>query len=90
MLVATPNCLLRSGYENVWIELNEAAIAEAPFVRYIPGAEGAGLTALATVHRRDVAQVGRLRRDNRDPSGRRRRLLAARMTPLPALVAVVQ
>ncbi len=66
-------------YENVWIELNEPAneaaiaevFAEAPFVRYIPGAEGAGLTALATVHRRDEALVGRLRRDNRDPSGRR-------------------
>lgn len=66
-------------YENVWIELaepaNEAAIAEvfaeAPFVHYVPGAEGAGLTALATVHRRDDALVGRLRPDNRDSSGRR-------------------
>jgi aspartate-semialdehyde dehydrogenase len=66
-------------YENVWIELaqpaNEAAIAEvfaeAPFVHYVPGAEGTGLTALATVHRRDDALVGRLRRDNRDASGRR-------------------
>ena len=66
-------------YENVWFELaqatNEAAIAEvfaeAPFVHYVPGAEGAGLTALATVHRRDDALVGRLRRDNRDTSGRR-------------------
>lgn len=66
-------------YENVWVELgepaNEAAItevfAEAPFVRYFPGAEGAGLTALATVHHRDQALVGRVRRDGRDPSGRR-------------------
>lgn len=66
-------------YENVWLELgepaNEAAIAEvfaeAPFVRYFPGAEGAGLTALATVHHRDLALVGRLRRDNRDTGGRR-------------------
>lgn len=66
-------------YENVWVELgepaNEAAIAEvfaeAPFVHYFPGAEGAGLTALATVHRRDDALVGRLRRDNRDASGQR-------------------
>jgi aspartate-semialdehyde dehydrogenase len=66
-------------YENVWIELaeptNAAAIAEvfaeAPFVRYFPGAEGAGLSALATVHHRDLALVGRLRRDNRDSSGRR-------------------
>jgi aspartate-semialdehyde dehydrogenase len=66
-------------YENVWVELGEpsnaAAIAEvfaeAPFVHYAPGAEGAGLTALATLQRRDHALVGRLRQDNRDPSGRR-------------------
>ena len=66
-------------YENVWVELaepaTEAAIAEVfrevPFVHYFPGAEGAGLTALATVHRRDDALVGRVRRDARDPSGRR-------------------
>ncbi|HLT37546.1 MAG TPA: aspartate-semialdehyde dehydrogenase [Enhygromyxa sp.] len=66
-------------YENVWIELaepaNQAALAEvfaeAPFVHWLPGAEGAGLTALATVHQRDHALVGRLRPDNRDPSGRR-------------------
>jgi len=66
-------------YENVWVEFgepaNQAAInevfAEATFVRYFPGAEGAGLTALATVHCRDQALVGRVRRDRRDPSGRR-------------------
>lgn len=66
-------------YENVWIELaqpaTEAAIAEAlaeaPFIHYLPGADGAGLTALATVHHRDLALVGRLRRDPRDTSGRR-------------------
>ena len=66
-------------YENVWLTLdepaNEAALAEqlanAPFVHYLPGAEGAELTALATVHRRDHALVGRLRRDGRDSSGRR-------------------
>lgn len=66
-------------YENVWIELaepaNEAAIAEvfaeAPFVHYFPGAEGASLSALATVHHRDHALVGRLRADNRDWSSRR-------------------
>jgi aspartate-semialdehyde dehydrogenase len=61
-------------YENVWVELERAAdaarIAEvleaAPFVRHSPGAEGTGLTALATVHHRDLALVGRLRRDHRD------------------------
>ena len=40
-------------------------------MRYFPGLDGAGLTALATVHERDLALVGRLRRDNRDTSGRR-------------------
>ncbi|PRQ02365.1 Aspartate-semialdehyde dehydrogenase [Enhygromyxa salina] len=66
-------------YENVWIELERGADAEeisealasGPFVHYHPGADGAGLTALATVHRRDHALVGRLRKDNRDTDGRR-------------------
>lgn len=66
-------------YENLWVELGEetteAAIAEvyteAPFVKYLPGAAGEQLSALATVHSRDTTLVGRLRRDNRDPSGRR-------------------
>ncbi len=66
-------------YENVWVELGEPATeaaiaevyAEAPFVEFVPGAEGAGLTALATVHHRDSTLVGRVRRDNRDASGRR-------------------
>lgn len=66
-------------YENVWLELEQptdeagivAVLEAAPFVHDFPGAEGAGLTALATVHERDLALVGRLRRDNRDTSGRR-------------------
>ncbi|NVB39620.1 aspartate-semialdehyde dehydrogenase [Pseudenhygromyxa sp. WMMC2535] len=66
-------------YENVWLELREPTTAEAiaevlrvaPFVSYLPGAEGAELTALATLKRRDSALVGRLRRDNRDQDGRR-------------------
>jgi aspartate-semialdehyde dehydrogenase len=66
-------------YENVWVELEQpadvagiAAVLEAaPFVRYSPGAEGSDLTALATVQHRDLALVGRLRRDHRDRDGRR-------------------
>lgn len=68
-------------YENAWIELkSKAPLPEivdllnsqdhAPFIRFIPGAEGEGLSALATVHHRDLALVGRLRRDPRDPEGR--------------------
>ena len=48
-----------------------ACLESAAFVRYVPGADGAGLTALATVHDRDRALVGRVRRDNRDRDGRR-------------------
>jgi aspartate-semialdehyde dehydrogenase len=66
-------------YENVWLTLARAtdeagitaALAAAPFVRYLPGADGAGLTALACVQHRDLALVGRLRRDNRDRNGTR-------------------
>ncbi|PRQ01299.1 aspartate-semialdehyde dehydrogenase [Enhygromyxa salina] len=66
-------------YENVWVELERpadaAGIAEllnaAPSVRYVPGAEGTNLTALATVQHRDYALVGRLRKDGRDADGRR-------------------
>lgn len=65
-------------YENTWITLGEAvevgelaAVYEtAPFLKFFPGAEGTGLTALATVHDRDHALVGRFRRDPRDPSGK--------------------
>ena len=66
-------------YENVWLTLEQptdesgiaACLESAAFVRYVPGADGAGLTALATVHDRDRALVGRVRRDNRDRDGRR-------------------
>jgi aspartate-semialdehyde dehydrogenase len=68
-------------YMNAWITLKESAELDAisevlgdpkasPFVHFVPGAEGDGLTALATVHERDRAIVGRLRRDARDASGR--------------------
>ncbi len=66
-------------YENVWVEFQRptdeaelaGALQGAPFVRYFPGADGGGLTALATVHHRDLALVGRVRRDHRDRDGRR-------------------
>ncbi|MCB9705984.1 MAG: aspartate-semialdehyde dehydrogenase [Myxococcales bacterium] len=69
-------------YEQAWVtlgpgseELSPAAIeallaAEAPFVRVLPGSAGDGLSALACVHARDLALVGRIRRDPR-PSERR-------------------
>lgn len=65
-------------YENVWLTLErpatlgelEAAWADAPFLRYFPGAAGEGLSALATVHDRDNTLVGRVRADARDASGK--------------------
>jgi aspartate-semialdehyde dehydrogenase len=68
-------------YLNAWLTLKEAGeLAEleatlgdpkqSPFVRFYPGSSGDGLSALACVHDRDRALVGRLRRDARDPSGR--------------------
>ncbi len=68
-------------YENAWItfersvDLNRIAAlladaARAPFVRYLAGAAGDGLSAVAALHDRDRALVGRLRRDPRDASGR--------------------
>jgi len=68
-------------YENVWLTLGRAASfdeigaawstgSSAPFVRHFPGAAGEGLSALACVHDRDRALVGRLRSDARDASGR--------------------
>jgi aspartate-semialdehyde dehydrogenase len=65
-------------YENIWLTLErspapgelEQAWEGAPFVRYLPGAAGEGLSALATVHARDLTLVGRLRKDARDASGR--------------------
>lgn len=65
-------------YENTWITLGEAigvgdlasVYETAPFVKFFPGADGAGLTSLATVHDRDNALVGRFRKDPRDASGK--------------------
>jgi aspartate-semialdehyde dehydrogenase len=68
-------------YENAWVSLGQAAslddIAEAlqndtsaPFVRFLPGSAGEGLSGLACVHDRDRALVGRLRKDARDESGK--------------------
>lgn len=68
-------------YENAWITLRKRAelaeieallgdAKETPFVRFYPGSSGDGLSALASVHERDRALVGRVRRDARDPSGR--------------------
>jgi aspartate-semialdehyde dehydrogenase len=68
-------------YINAWItvgrkiELDEVAAvlsdaSSAPFVRFFAGAAGEGLSALACVHDRDRALVGRLRRDVRDATGR--------------------
>jgi aspartate-semialdehyde dehydrogenase len=68
-------------YMNAWITLGSDATLDrvgavladpeaSPLVRFVPGAEGDGLTALATVHERDRAIVGRLRCDARDSSGR--------------------
>ena len=68
-------------YENAWVTLERPADLDAiaslladtdkaPFLRFLPGASGDGLSAVATVHERDRALVGRLRRDPRDTSGR--------------------
>ncbi len=68
-------------YENAWLTLGRKAsldeigavlgeAREAPFVRWLPGAVGEGLSALSCVHDRDRAIVGRLRLDDRDPTGR--------------------
>ena len=68
-------------YENVWLTLGKKATLdeiaavlgdprEAPFVRWLPGAAGEGLSALSCVHDRDRVLVGRLRADDRDPTGR--------------------
>jgi aspartate-semialdehyde dehydrogenase len=68
-------------YENAWVTLERPAELEAiaellgdagrtRFLRYVPGASGDGLSAVASVHDRDRALVGRLRRDGRDASRR--------------------
>ena len=67
-------------YINAWIVLRErvsldeiAAVLsdaeQAPFVRLLPGPAGEGLTALAGVHDRDRALVGRMRLDPRGGDG---------------------
>lgn len=65
-------------YENVWLTLEQPAsldeiaalLSEAPFVRFLTGASGEGLSAQFCTRDRDRALVGRLRLDPRDPSGR--------------------
>lgn len=68
-------------YENAWITFGNKVslerIAElladqskSPFVSFLPGAAGEGLSALYAVKDRDNALVGRLRADARDKSGR--------------------
>lgn len=68
-------------YENVWLTLGSPASPEqvseilsdqatTPYVRFFPGTTGDGLSAVASVKERDLALVGRLRVDTRDPSGR--------------------
>lgn len=64
-------------YEQVWLACDEvpppaevaAEWSRAPFLRVVPTADGAGLSAIACVHARDEALVGRVRRDPRDPRG---------------------
>ncbi len=68
-------------FMNVWLTLKQSAslagieealqqTGAAPFIAVNPGPVGDGLTALACVHDRDRALVGRLRIDPRDESGR--------------------
>jgi aspartate-semialdehyde dehydrogenase len=68
-------------YENAWITCSKpvsldriAALlgdrAKSPFVTFLAGAAGDGLSAVSSVKDRDRALVGRLRPDARDKSGR--------------------
>jgi aspartate-semialdehyde dehydrogenase len=68
-------------YENAWVTFAKevsleriAALlsdkAKAPFVTFLPGAAGEGLSSLYSVKDRDRALVGRLRPDARDKSRR--------------------
>ena len=65
-------------YENAWVSFERALDLEAAaavllgarFVRFLPGAAGEGLSAVACTRDRDRALVGRLRLDARDASGR--------------------
>jgi aspartate-semialdehyde dehydrogenase len=67
-------------YENAWLTLGKKATLdeiaaimadprEAPFVRWLAGPAGEGLSALSCVHDRDRTLVGRLRVDDRDAGG---------------------
>ncbi len=67
-------------YIQAWVELEQqvplpqvAALLDdpsaSPFVRFLPGAAGEGMSALAGVHDRDRALVGRLRLDPRGGKG---------------------
>lgn len=61
-------------YETVWFTLRKSSscneiediLSKVSFLRLYPGSSGDGLTALACVHDRDHALVGRIRRDERD------------------------
>jgi aspartate-semialdehyde dehydrogenase len=68
-------------YENAWVTFEKpvdpasvAAVlsdaAQAPFVRFLAGAAGDGLSARASVEDRDRALVGRVRMDARDATKR--------------------
>lgn len=68
-------------YENAWVTFEKPVSVESaaallsdkgktPFVTFLPGAAGEGLSALYSVKDRDRALVGRLRPDARDKSGR--------------------
>jgi aspartate-semialdehyde dehydrogenase len=68
-------------YENAWVTFNKSYSLErvsalladkskAPFVTFLPGSAGDGLSAVSAVKDRDRALVGRLRPDARDKSGR--------------------
>lgn len=65
-------------YENAWVtfqrkvepEAVAALLGKAPFVRFVPGAAGEGLSAIACTRDRDRALAGRVRLDPRDASGR--------------------
>jgi aspartate-semialdehyde dehydrogenase len=71
-------------YENAWVGFDRPIAIEdvqsvlgneknAPFVRFLPGAAGDGLSALSCVHDRDRTLVGRVRlaeHGERDKSGK--------------------
>jgi aspartate-semialdehyde dehydrogenase len=68
-------------YENAWVTFGKATSPEqlaailsdkskAPFVTFLAGAAGEGLSAVYAVKDRDRALVGRIRPDARDKSGR--------------------